>query len=179
MKWLQELHLHFTLHKDIRNKCNSSSKIDPNTLVDTWYKGSPRRPASTWTSHLLYIISLGCIQWLIIIFINLAHFIKGKHDGKARVIFVFKNNTIHKRQDMQKMHIQIILASKGTIMSAVYLIIFCFELFWKKQGNEADTKAKLRQHCLDVVIWQLGELDIWHIYGLQLKFTNINVWTNK
>jgi hypothetical protein len=26
---------HFTLHKDIKNKCNSRSKLDPNTLVDT------------------------------------------------------------------------------------------------------------------------------------------------
>jgi hypothetical protein len=85
--------------------------------------------------------------------------------SKGYIIHVFKNNTIHKRQDMQKMHIQIILASKGTNVSAGYLIIFCFEFFWKKQGNEADTKAKLRQYCLDVVIWQLGELDVWHIYA--------------
>jgi hypothetical protein len=49
--------------------------------------------------------------------------------SKGYIIHVFKNNTIHKRQDMQKMHIQIILASKGTNVSAGYLIIFCFEFF--------------------------------------------------
>lgn len=85
--------------------------------------------------------------------------------SKVYIIYVFKNNIIHKRQDMQKMHIPIILASKGTNVSAGLSIVFCFEFFWKKQGQEADTKAKSTQYCLDVVIWKLGELDVWHIYA--------------
>jgi hypothetical protein len=49
--------------------------------------------------------------------------------SKVYIIHVFKNNIIHKRQYMQKMHIQIILACKGTNVSAGYPIIFCFGFF--------------------------------------------------
>lgn len=49
--------------------------------------------------------------------------------SKVYIIYVFKNNIIHKRQDMQKMHIPIILASKGTNVSAGLSIVFCFEFF--------------------------------------------------
>ncbi len=146
LKGFLESPLHSTLHKDLRTKFNSSSKIDTNTLVDT---KDLQDIQHQWTSLIIPNI-LRLYTMIPNYFHQSGTYYKRQIWWQAKVILSTFSKIIPYRRDKicKKMHIQIVLASKG-LWALVYGSYFVLK--------EANTKAKLRQYCLDVVIQQLGE----------------------